>query len=917
MKNHLPIMLSVRKVLLAAVFVIFALSAQSQKWINVSAIGKNLGSETGRGVCTDNSGNMYYIGIFSGASTDFDPGAGSTLLSPVGFADVFVTKYNSSGVFQWAVSCGGAGTDAGVGIATDGTNVYITGTFANSATFGALPLVTANGGSGSDMYVAALNASSGAFIWVKNFGAASVGSDNGQALCVDGAGGLYISGTFNTTVNFGGFPLNATGGSGTDMVVAKLATSNGAVSWAVSGGSTASTDNGGGSSICYHPGLNEVIVTGSFFGTAATYGSFNLPNSGSNEMVLLELNAGSGAFLQAFGFGGSGSADDEMLGVCYDASTQDIFATGYFNGNITFTGTPQLTGNGLSDLFVLRYAPSTNTFVWAVNGGSTLDDRSNAICSNNAGSVYIAGSYSGTLTFGPANLTVPTPAPDILVAGLGVTDGTKQWAISANGNDLTFADQARSISTGGPAGKIGVCGQFGATATFGSFTENSAGNVDIFLAQLAGALIVTTSSTDPTCENGCNGTATATVSGGQAPYNYLWSASGGSAATASNLCAGNYTVTVTDAASQSVMKPATITAPVTSIANEDAANPGVNISAANTIIASATCKLIAKVVPNGANPIGGNTEAFVKVALTVPVYPAVNGQPYVQRHYEITPASGASTATGRVTLYFKQSEFDAFNAAPGSTLKLPINSGDAAGKANVRIGKYPGISSDGSGLPGTYTGPVTVIDPNDADIVFNGVDNRWEISFDVVGFSGFVLQTSAIPLPVSWLNVTALTDPQGRAQIRWEVEESNVADYVVEKSSNGSTFSAVNTQVSKGDGRNTYSFTESSAVTGRTYYRIRQTDKDGRSTFSQVLIVNNVQGGIVTAYPNPTDGTFILNITDRSLMNTVAKLYNSDGRELQQIYISQTATTVSLARYVKGTYLIRLSNGETLRIIRK
>lgn len=912
MKNHLPIISLARKILLAAVFTaVTVMSSYAQKWTNVAVIGQGTGSESGRGSCTDASGNVYTIGIYSAANTDFDGSGAVSTLPLAGVTDAFITKYNSNGVFQWAARCGGSSQDQGLGITTDGTSVFITGRFAGTGDFGGTNLVTVGG---TDIFIASLNAATGAFQWAKNFGSAS--SDVGQALCLDAGNGLYFSGTFNTSINFGGTALNAQGGSGNDMVIAKLDKTNGNVTWAVSGGSTGNFDNGGGSSICYHPGLNEVIVTGAYFGANAVYGGFNLTNSGNNDMVLLEVNAANGAFLQAYGLGGSSGAEDEMLGVCYDAVTQDVFATGYFDGNITFPGNPQLTGSGVTDLFVLRYAPATNTFVWSVNGGSTLADRGNAICSNNAGSVYVAGYYSGALSFGSTNLSAPVAA-DILVGGIAVTDGAKQWAIGGNGNDPGLTDQAYGISTGGPLGKIGVCGQFAGSANFGTIPAGSAGNVDIFVAQLGAGLIVTASATDPSCDNGCNGTATAAVSGGVPPYTYSWSPSGGSAAAATGLCPGNYTVTVTDALSQSIMKSATVNAPVVSIANEDAANAGVNISASNTIIASATCKLIAKVVPNGAVPISGNTVAFVKVALTVPVFPAVTGQPYVQRHYQITPTTGAADATGRVTLYFKQSEFDAFNAHPKAILKLPTNSGDGGGKANVRIGKYPGTSSDGSGLPGTYTGPVTVINPDDADIVFNLTENRWEISFDAVGFSGFVLQTSVSALPVTWLNVTALTDPQGRAQIRWEVEEANVAGYAVEKSSNGSTFVAVNTQASKGDGRNSYSFSEAAAVTGKTYYRIRQTDKDGRTTYSQVLIVNNAQGGTVTAYPNPTDGNFTLNITDRGLMNTVAKLYNSDGRELQQIYINQTATTVSLARYVKGTYLIRLSNGETIRIIRK
>jgi PKD repeat protein len=59
------------------------------------------------------------------------------------------------------------------------------------------------------------------------------------------------------------------------------------------------------------------------------------------------------------------------------------------------------------------------------------------------------------------------------------------------------------------------------------------------------ALSVVTSRTDPTCNGGCNGTAQATVSGGSGSFSYAWS----NLATGQNisgLCAGTYTVTVTD-----------------------------------------------------------------------------------------------------------------------------------------------------------------------------------------------------------------------------------------------------------------------------------------------------------------------------------------------------------------------------------
>lgn len=57
--------------------------------------------------------------------------------------------------------------------------------------------------------------------------------------------------------------------------------------------------------------------------------------------------------------------------------------------------------------------------------------------------------------------------------------------------------------------------------------------------------VLSTSAVPANCQN--NGSATVTVSGGTQPYSYNWSPSGGTNATASNLVAGTYTVTVTDA----------------------------------------------------------------------------------------------------------------------------------------------------------------------------------------------------------------------------------------------------------------------------------------------------------------------------------------------------------------------------------
>jgi len=86
------------------------------------------------------------------------------------------------------------------------------------------------------------------------------------------------------------------------------------------------------------------------------------------------------------------------------------------------------------------------------------------------------------------------------------------------------------------------------------------------------AITLTPNSTNVTCNGGANGTASVTATGGTGSYTYLWTPSGGSAATAAGLTAGNYTVTVKDANSCSAVKTITITEPEPLLANIMAVN---------------------------------------------------------------------------------------------------------------------------------------------------------------------------------------------------------------------------------------------------------------------------------------------------------------------------------------------------------
>jgi gliding motility-associated-like protein len=75
------------------------------------------------------------------------------------------------------------------------------------------------------------------------------------------------------------------------------------------------------------------------------------------------------------------------------------------------------------------------------------------------------------------------------------------------------------------------------------------------------ALTISSTQTDVTCNAGCNGTATVIVNGGNPGYTYNWTPSGGSSATATNLCAGNYTCDVSDINGCTISQTVLITEP--------------------------------------------------------------------------------------------------------------------------------------------------------------------------------------------------------------------------------------------------------------------------------------------------------------------------------------------------------------------
>lgn len=122
-------------------------------------------------------------------------------------------------------------------------------------------------------------------------------------------------------------------------------------------------------------------------------------------------------------------------------------------------------------------------------------------------------------------------------------DGTATLNVNGGTGPYTYSWTAPGSPTTNVATNL-------ATGTYSAFISDvNSCTVTAFvtIGNLSNMIAHITGKTDVTCHGSCNGTATASISGGSAPYTYNWlSVPSGTAASVTGLCAGTYTVKITD-----------------------------------------------------------------------------------------------------------------------------------------------------------------------------------------------------------------------------------------------------------------------------------------------------------------------------------------------------------------------------------
>ena len=338
------------------------------------------------------------------------------------------------------------------------------------------------------------------------------------------------------------------------------------------------------------------------------------------------------------------------------------------------------------------------------------------------------------------------------------------------------------------------------------------------------------------------------------------------------------------------------------------------VSTGNTTLFTHNCNTIARLTSIGVNPVNGPVTTNVWVDASQQLY---NGQPYVKRHFQFIPANNAAVATGRITLFATQQEFDAFNVY--SATHVPGNPADSAGIAWLRIFKYSGTSSNNTGTPGSYAQLGTEINPDDSNIVWNTTQQRWEVTFDVTGFSGFFIGNAGQNiLPVRLLSFEGKAITASTVILNWRtLNELNTSHFVLQRGTNGGSFTAIANVQAKGTTQSTtdYNFEDKQLASGTYYYQLITFDKDGNKSYSAMVPVVLKSNAGITVYPIPAKDAIWLGGGTNLLSKTV-QLLDMQGRVLQTINVSALPQYINVSMLAPGTYLLRLPDNTMMKMIK-
>ena len=176
--------------------------------------------------------------------------------------------------------------------------------------------------------------------------------------------------------------------------------------------------------------------------------------------------------------------------------------------------------------------------------------------------------------------------------------------------------------------------------------------------------------------------------------------------------------------------------------------------------------------------------------------------------------------------------------------------------------------------------------------------------------------------PVDFETVNAAWLGENKVNVSWKTAtETNSDHFDIERSFNGETYSTISTIKAAGVSDHLISYSVNDLITtgnSSAYYRIKDVDKDGAVTYSDIKEVNvkPTKSFVKTLFPNPVTGGQAINLQYVALENGKVniELYNCLGKKMNSLttdaVYGENNIKFNLGRFVSpGIYYIVVNNG--------
>ncbi len=202
---------------------------------------------------------------------------------------------------------------------------------------------------------------------------------------------------------------------------------------------------------------------------------------------------------------------------------------------------------------------------------------------------------------------------------------------------------------------------------------------------------------------------------------------------------------------------------------------------------------------------------------------------------------------------------------------------------------------------------------SDANLtVYEGIGKSYPfgLTFNVRNFNGHLYyETGIVVLPIELLDFTA--EPINRSvKTEWTTaSEKNNNYFTVERSKDGENWEGVAAIPGAGNSSSlkNYSAIDEDPYSGRSFYRLKQTDFDGQWTYSSIETVFIEPSINMEIYPNPSNG--ILNLSQIPEEGPYhIQLYDMVGRVVYEQQTEEPLSKISLSHLPAGQYIFRFAN---------